>query len=94
MEHLAEDINHYLTDRPVLARPPSWWYRAQKFGRRNRVRLVTASLVLAVLSFLVWQIVDERNRARQEAAKADQVTEFMSELLENSDLIFCVFKAH
>ncbi len=85
VEHLSEDIHRYLTGRPVKARPSSWRYRAQKFAKRNRVALVTASLVLTVLSFLVWRVVDERDRARREAIKAKQVTEFVIDLFRDSD---------
>ncbi len=85
VEHLSDDLHRYLTGRPVTARPSSWWYRTHKFVQRNRIGLVAASLVLAVLSFLVWRVVDERDRARREAAKANQVTEFVMELFNNSD---------
>src|SRR5207302_229801 len=35
----AMDVQRYLADEPVLAGPPSAWYRLRKFVRRNRVRL-------------------------------------------------------
>ena len=46
---LARDIQRYLADEPVLACPPSARYRLSKFARRNRVALMTASLVAAAL---------------------------------------------
>src|SRR5262249_21342600 len=36
---LAMDVERYLSDEPVLACPPSAWYRARKFARRNRPQL-------------------------------------------------------
>src|SRR5262249_37171440 len=33
---LALDIQRYLNNEPVVARPPSRWYRLQKLVRRNR----------------------------------------------------------
>jgi len=33
---LAEDINFYLHDRPIVAAPPSRRYRLRKFARRHR----------------------------------------------------------
>src|SRR5262245_44947665 len=45
----AADVQRYLHDEPVLARPPSAGYRLRKFVRRNKGRLaVAAGLVLAV----------------------------------------------
>src|SRR6059036_3181669 len=41
---LARDVQHYLADEPVLACPPSAWYRLRKFARRNKQSLVTAAL--------------------------------------------------
>src|SRR5436309_7924943 len=32
----AMDVQCYLADEPVLACPPSAWYRARKFARRNK----------------------------------------------------------
>ena len=40
---LAQDLSNYLTGEAVVARPPSTWYQAQKFARRNRG--LVASLV-------------------------------------------------
>src|SRR5262249_41854519 len=46
----ARDVQRYLKDEPVLACPPSAWYRFRKFARRNKAALLTASAVaLAVL---------------------------------------------
>ena len=47
---LARDVERYLRDEPVEARPPSSVYRFRKFARRNRVALVTTALVAAALS--------------------------------------------
>jgi eukaryotic-like serine/threonine-protein kinase len=46
---LARDIQRYLADEPVEARPPSAGYRMQKFVRRNKSRVVAAGLVLLAL---------------------------------------------
>jgi serine/threonine protein kinase/tetratricopeptide (TPR) repeat protein len=46
---LALDLKHYLNDEPVQACPPSARYRLHKFARRNRVAILTASLVAAAL---------------------------------------------
>jgi WD40 repeat protein/serine/threonine protein kinase len=46
---LARDIQRYLSDEPVEARPPSAGYRMQKFIRRNNGRVVAAGLLLLLL---------------------------------------------
>ena len=43
---LAADVQRFLDDEPIVARPPSLAYRFTKFARRNRVAMVTSSLVL------------------------------------------------
>jgi Flp pilus assembly protein TadD len=48
---LAMDLRRYLNDEPVLACPPSAWYRGRKFVRRN-VQALTMTAVLAVMLLL------------------------------------------
>lgn len=47
---LALDVERYLTNQTVRACPPSWRYRTQKFLRRNRYGVLTATALLIVLS--------------------------------------------
>jgi tetratricopeptide (TPR) repeat protein len=46
---LAADIQHYLSDEPVVACPPSVAYRLRKFVRRHRVSVLASSLALVAL---------------------------------------------
>jgi serine/threonine protein kinase/transposase len=46
---LARDLQHYLADEPVEARPPSAGYRLGKFLRRNKGPVVAAGLIVLVL---------------------------------------------
>ncbi len=50
VEDLAADLRRYLSDQPVVARPPSAVYRLQKFTRRNRWLVVGAASTLAALT--------------------------------------------
>src|SRR4029077_9531828 len=43
---LAKDVQRYLDDDPVLACPPSAWYRFRKFARRNKRILATAGVIV------------------------------------------------
>jgi WD40 repeat protein/serine/threonine protein kinase len=46
----AADVQRYLADEPVLACPPSAWYRFRKIARRNKTVLATGvALAVAVL---------------------------------------------
>ena len=47
---LSADLHRFLNEEPIEARPPSRSYRLNKFVRRNRVVLLTASLVATALT--------------------------------------------
>jgi eukaryotic-like serine/threonine-protein kinase len=72
---LAMDVQRYLDNEPVDARPPSRFYHFQKLVRRNKA---TVAAVLAVIMALVigiglstWLLLKERV-ARQRAVAAEQ----------------------
>jgi len=68
---LNMDLGRFLADEPVLARPPSAAYRAQKFVRRHRATTVFAGLALLLgVGFVVVQTVQSR-RIRQARDLAD-----------------------
>ena len=73
---LALDIQRYLNNEPVVARPPSRLYRLQKLVRRNRVVFAAgASITLALaIGFGVstWMFFRERN-ARQEQVRLREI---------------------
>ena len=45
----AGDVERYLNDQPISARPPSNAYRFGKFVQRNKARLIPAAMVASVL---------------------------------------------
>jgi serine/threonine protein kinase/tetratricopeptide (TPR) repeat protein len=69
---LARDIQHYLADEVVEARPPSTAYRLRKFARKNRAALTTAVtlvlLLVAGITASTWLAV---RATRAEAAARD-----------------------
>jgi serine/threonine protein kinase len=69
---LAADVQRYLHNEPVIARPPSRLYRFQKLVRRNQATFVAigaVSVALIVgLAVSSWLFVRERE-ARQEQAR-------------------------
>jgi WD40 repeat protein/serine/threonine protein kinase/tetratricopeptide (TPR) repeat protein len=74
---LARDVEHYLRDEPVEARPPSAWYRFCKLARRNKVALTTTMLVAVALvlgtAVSTWQAIRaEIAREEAEMARSDE----------------------
>ncbi|TSC25243.1 serine/threonine-protein kinase [Corallococcus sp. Z5C101001] len=64
---LAEDLDRFLEDRPVLARPVSLGSRLRKKARRNRVAVSVAAVALvAVLGALVQVQLTRRQAAHRE----------------------------
>ena len=55
VDALSEDIERYLTDRAVLARPQTAIYRISKFVRRNRGSVIaTAVFTIALLTSIAY----------------------------------------
>jgi hypothetical protein len=74
---LARDLERYLHDEPVEARPPSAGYQLRKFAWRNRRLLATASAFIfllllgaAVSAWLAVRATAERD-AKEEARQAE-----------------------
>jgi serine/threonine protein kinase len=72
----AMDVQRYLADEPVLACPPSAWYRLRKFVRRKKGPVLAASLILLALvaGFIgtTWQAVRAGQRAEGESLAKQQ----------------------
>ena len=49
-QRLAADVQRYLHDEPVLACPPSAWYRFRKFAKRKKAALAMVTCVLLALA--------------------------------------------
>lgn len=71
----AMDIQRYLADEPVLAGPPSFGYRASKFIKRNRGKVVAASLVLFALLVGIAGTTFGLIRAEQQRSIAERAAE-------------------
>ncbi|NWG14757.1 MAG: serine/threonine protein kinase, partial [Acidobacteria bacterium] len=92
VEQFAADVRRHLEGLPVAARPNTIGYRAAKFVRRHRTGVVAACLVLlAAVAGVVATVrqariaASERDRARIEARKAEQVTSFLQGMLTSAD---------
>jgi eukaryotic-like serine/threonine-protein kinase len=89
VEQFSEDIQRYLKGLPVIARPNTFFYRTEKFVKRNlAASIVGVLLVLSLLGglvFSIWQAriaARERDRAIAEQNKTESVNRFMSRILQ------------
>jgi serine/threonine protein kinase len=89
---LAEDIERYLDNQPILAHPPSTAYQVRKLVSRHRAAFGTAAavglvVVAAVVALAVQaqKIRQERDRAAQEAARATAINQFLQKTLGAAD---------
>lgn len=75
---LAMDVQRYLNEEPVLARPPSRMYRFHKLVRRNRIVFMASGValfgLLGGLGTSTWLFFRERE-AREEQARLRVVAE-------------------
>ena len=88
----GDDLDSYLSGRPVLARPDGSWYRLSKFVRRNALAVGAAAIVMVSLAALglvsAWQasVLDEQRRVAQtERDTAEQVVRLLIDLFETTN---------
>lgn len=88
---LRADLERFLSDRPVLASPPSLAVKAKKFVRRNRLAVAAGALIaLSLLAGVVatsFALIESRRaeaRAASEAAKATAVNQFLTDMLASA----------
>jgi len=76
VSEFAADLQRFLSDEPVVARPPSRWYLIQKFVKRNR--LMVSAVVMVALAIVVggvfssvmaWREAQANQRAQEAAAE-------------------------
>ncbi len=96
---LAEDVQRYLANQPILARPPSALYQIRKvISRHKALFALTAALGVLLIGFSITMAVQTeriarerdrasqaRDRASQEAETARQVSGFLTGLFEVSN---------
>ena len=82
---LGTDLERYLENRPVEARPASAVYRLRKYVRRHAVGVGVASAsAVLLIAFAVMQTTELR-RTTRERDRADRITEFMTSMFKVSD---------
>jgi len=69
---LAMDVQRYLANEPVVARPPSKLYRLQKMARRNKLAFAAGAAVL--LALVAGLVVSNSFYLREKASHEQAVT--------------------
>ena len=89
VEALIRDIDHFLKDQPLEARPDNLRYKLGKFVRRNRRAVYASALaliaVIGLVIFFTVRLTIARNVALAEARRTQRVQRFMTNLLEGGD---------
>jgi tetratricopeptide (TPR) repeat protein len=88
----AMDIQRYLADEPVLACPPSAWYRFRKFARRKKAALAVAACVFLALAGIAgsigWAVRDKGAReeliAREQQAREKALDQAVDTTLDET----------
>ncbi|RZL40082.1 MAG: serine/threonine protein kinase [Rubrivivax sp.] len=78
---LIDDLERWLTQRPVSVRREDWRHRLYLWARRNAAFAIGGSLVFAALSLGLAVSLWQRGQAQAAARQSDQVTSYFAELL-------------
>jgi len=76
---LAADIQRYLDDQPITARPPSSSYQLRKFTRRHRGLMASIAAVFVVLVAGIAVATSMAVRASRAEGEARAVSDFLQE---------------
>lgn len=89
---LAEDVERYLANQPILAHPPSTMYLVRKLVSRHKGRVAAVGAIAALLVALTITMVvqsgrvrQERDRATAEATKSGAINRFLLDALGAAD---------
>jgi len=89
VEGVIRDIDHYLANEPLEARPDTIGYRTRKFVHRNwRPALAAAvvlTLVVVLVGFYTVRLAAARNAAVAQATRADRIQRFMLRLFDGGE---------
>jgi eukaryotic-like serine/threonine-protein kinase len=89
---LAGDIQRYLKNETVSARPPSRVYQFRKLVARHKLEFAALGIVMATLvaalSIATWSLAKEKRAYRKaltEATRSGQVARFLNDMLPSGD---------
>jgi tetratricopeptide (TPR) repeat protein len=83
VEEFAADLERHLKGLPVEARPTSFWYRAAKFVRRNRLAVTAAALLLFAIAGGVAGTLSYARREHRAQLRAQRQLAALDKLLQS-----------
>lgn len=85
---LADDLDRYLANKPIFARPPSTWYQLRKFSQRNPLLVGSVASIMLVLVVAIILIANSLRIANDERAiaKQEQHAQELTALFVTEDL--------
>jgi serine/threonine protein kinase len=85
-EAFAQDIRRHLAHEPIAAQPDTRWYRTRKYVQRHAWALTAVGAVLLALCVGLGSALWQAKQARQEAAKATAIKDFLVGLFESGNV--------
>ncbi|MHA7128975.1 protein kinase domain-containing protein [Algoriphagus namhaensis] len=89
VDELLRDVANFRQDYPVEVRARTWSYAGAKYFRRNKKVLssiaVAAVLLISSGIYYTLEIRTQRNIAQDEAKRANQITELMTDVFMAAD---------
>lgn len=89
VEALLRDVDHFLNNEPLEARPPSLLYRTSKFVQRHRSAVLATTvaclLVACTVAVFTVRLIQSRAVAMAEAARTQRIQRFMLNLFQGGD---------
>lgn len=89
---LGSDIERYLNNEPIEARPPSTWYQLSKFAKRNKGLVAGLTLAFVLLSaglmgtgYGLIQANEQRALAQSETGRANEEAQRATTMLSERD---------
>jgi len=80
---LAAEIERYLRDEPITARPPSVMYQFRKFAKRNKALVCGAGAVMTILVVAVVLLSLLWARTTREARRAEDASAFLKQMFSD-----------
>jgi serine/threonine-protein kinase len=92
VEAMVDDVERHLRGEPIMARAQTLGYRARKFVGRHRLGVAAAAAFVLLLmgsaltsALQASRFARERDRALAEEARAEQVTQFLTDIFRATD---------
>jgi serine/threonine-protein kinase len=91
VDALIRDLDHFLKQEPLDARPDAVCYRLGKFIQRHRIPVAVSIailiLIMSIVAYYTWRLTSARDEALEQAKREQRIQQFMTDLFEGGDQI-------